>query len=184
MTSISTRTARRLLAPLTVVLLAAACGDDEVDELGEPTATTQEEAAVNPPETTTTQAVGGDQGAFFRSPAEFVGQQVTASGEVVSIVDGRAFRLASEDGVGETVTVFSTPIPGLDQGDLVQVDGVVRDVRRDGFREDFGTDYVDAYGAFGDAPAIAASSAHVYQEYERPATTGGAGAGTSTTTGG
>ncbi|MGY1723450.1 hypothetical protein [Blastococcus sp. SYSU DS0533] len=82
-----------------------------------------------------------DPAGLFEDPGFLVGEDVTVTAEVVSLVSvsevGAAFRLG--DGTGSTVGVITVTPPGeLDVGDVLRVTGPVERVERSSFEADFG----------------------------------------------
>ena len=72
---------------------------------------------------------------------DIIGQEATVSAEVSEIITsndtGSAFRIGGES--GPPVAVLSgSPPEGLDANDVVRITGIVRQVMRDSFEEDFG----------------------------------------------
>lgn len=73
---------------------------------------------------------------------EYVGQEVTVSGEVVEIVDDNAFVLQGEDLFGgeRIVVLSSSPAENIVVGETAIVTGTVRDYTVAEVEEDFGLD--------------------------------------------
>lgn len=116
-----------LLVLLLVAALAGACGEESAGP--------QEGTEV---EHLTGEEFGGEPG-VLDTPAEFLGKQVTVSGDVSAILGPSSFRIAGDDFGGESLLVFSAgDRPELDDDDVVRVTGTVREISLKTFEEDFG----------------------------------------------
>ena len=115
-----------------------------------------------------------DTDTLFGDGESLIGQEATVSAEVSEMITttdvGSAFRIAGESGDPIAVVSASPPIE-MDANDVVQVSGMVVQVQRDTFEEDFGIAadelFEDADGWFEEEEgslAISADRIEVLQE--------------------
>ena len=148
------RSARTLAAAAAGLLLLAACGDDD-------SAGTEEDVTV--------EDVTEEPGLDFNSLGEvvadgdqYLGQEVTVSGEVTAQINDRVFHIASEPGTNGLLIVSEEPIVDrLDSDDVVEVTGTVREVSASTFETEFGMPYDEDYDSLGGRHAILATSVEV-----------------------
>ena len=157
---------------LAVLPFTAACGDDEV-EASAPNLppVTNSSAPVNqpttplntpstpPPATGTVGEPGAKGGLSQEALQERIGQTVTVTGEVATIVGPNAFTLGGDE-IGENpVLVVSATAPQVDEGDSVRVSGQVIRFSVPGVEEDLDLDIVDnEFEDFDGDPAVQAAS--------------------------
>ena len=136
------RLARVLGTLSSLVMIAAACGDDD-DSAGPEVGVDVDDLADGP-----------DLGDPL-APLE--GSEVQVSGEVSEVYESDAFEIAGPD--GSALVIPSSAVPeGLEEGALVQADGTVRLVVVDAFEDDFGVVYNDLYTDFVERYALAADN--------------------------
>ncbi len=119
-------------------------------------------------------SVGPFEGATIReivqAPDTYIGQNVTVSGEVNTVIGQRAFTIGDEEFMGgaELLVVSVNDLPTVDgwaadtsilENDIVQVAGPVRRFEREAFENAVGVDLDDAaLEPFNGQPAIIAQS--------------------------
>lgn len=128
-----------LISALVLALVVAACGGETAGpEEGADVEDIQQDEAEVPEE----QAF--DQRAFFEDPASFVGQQVTVSAEVTEVISDSAFRLTGDD-VGATplLVMRANQQTAVEEGQVVEVTGTVREFDLQTVEDEFGVDLAD-----------------------------------------
>ncbi len=81
-----------------------------------------------------------DEGRFFENPDDYLGQDVTVSGEVVEVLRPRAFRFSRPGGGAATLLVVSAREANVEKGQVVRVTGTVRRFDVPEWFRDFGQD--------------------------------------------
>ncbi len=113
-----------------------------------------------------------DERRFFENPDDYLGQQVTVSGEVIEVLRPRAFRFSREGGGAESLLVVSAQEANVENGQVVRVTGTVLrfDVPqwvRD-FGQDVGLDFNDpVFQQFVGRASIVAQSVTVLEGADR-----------------
>lgn len=148
------RPARALAAAAASLLLLAGCGDDD-------SAGTDEDVSVED----VTEEPGldyGPLGEVVEDGDQFLGEEVTVSGEVTAQVDDRVFHIASEPGTNGLLIVSEEPIVDrLDSNAVVEVTGTVRELSASTFETEFGLPYDEDYDSFGGRHAILATDVEI-----------------------
>ncbi len=109
-----------------------------------------------------------DETRFFENPDEFLGQEVTVSGEVTEVLRPRAFRLSRVGGGETSLLVVGAEEANVARGQVVRVTGTVLrfDVPnwvRD-FGQDVGVDFNDpVFQQFAGRASIVAQSVTVIE---------------------
>ncbi len=112
-----------LLAVLAVA--GVACGNEESNP---PPTDRDAERGIEP--------LGKD---FFFDPARYIGREMTVTGYVSDLLTPVAFRIAGERFEGGGILVVSDDrLPRLDDGDLVQISGIVRPFKTEEFARQLG----------------------------------------------
>ncbi|MDQ4131135.1 MAG: hypothetical protein M3133_09140 [Actinomycetota bacterium] len=133
-------------ALLAATLLLGACGQQEADQKG---ATPQE---------TPTESV-------FANPRAFLGQEVELRGRVGSVVSRHMFNLEDLERTGERVQVFTRGEPRIDEGQVVRVEGSVREFDIAAFEQELQVDLEDElFDAFIGTPVILARSVQILEQ--------------------
>lgn len=148
---------RAVLLPLLAVALAAGLVACDGDSAGP-------EEGVTAGEVAEADGEGIASADVFTDPSEFVGRDVTVSGEVAEVVSARAFVIAAGE-IGEQLLVFSaTGEPGPEVGAVVRVEGTVREVAVGPFEEDFDVELEPLLEEFVGEVAVAADRVEVLEE--------------------
>ncbi len=152
------RTARPLAAAAAGLLLLAGCGDDDTGDDVSIEDVTEEPGLDYGPLGQVVE--GGDQ---------YVGQEVTVTGEVTAQIDDRVFHIAAEPDTDGLLIVSQEPIVDeLDSDDVVEVTGTLREKNADSFEEEFGMPYDDAFADLRGRHAIDATSVEVVGQADDP----------------
>jgi hypothetical protein len=151
--------ARPLAAAAAGLLLLAGCGDDD--------ATTDD---VSIEDVTEDEGLDyGPLGQVIEDGDQYLGQEVTVTGEVTAQIDDRVLHIADEAGTDGLLVVSREPITDeLDSDDVVEVTGTVRESDPDQFESQFGMSYQDTYSDFGGRHAIDATSVEVVGQADDP----------------
>ncbi len=149
-----TFTLRKLMAPAAVVaLVAAGCSDD--DSAGPEVSVAVDDIV----DEDTDLGRGIDDEPY----GSLLGQQVTVSGDVLTIDDTTAFEIAGDQG-GLLVLYPTGLADDVDDGTLVQVSGIVQRVNIDTFDTDFGSVWDNSlYSGYVDRLAVAADEVIVLE---------------------
>jgi hypothetical protein len=153
------RTARPLAAAAAGLLLLAGCGND--DDAGDDVSIEDvtEEPGLD----------YGPLGQVVEGGDQYLGEEVTVTGEVTAQIDDRVFHIAAEPDTDGLLIVSQEPIVDeLDSGDVVEVTGTVREKNADSFEEDFGMAYDEGYTDHRGRHAIDATSIEVVGEADDP----------------
>lgn len=144
------RFAGRFLALVSALLLAFALSACEQETAGPEEGTDiqdiQEDTEGEPaPEDETLDEQAFDEDAFFEDPEPFIGQQVTVSAEVTEVLTPEtAFRLTGDDvGGSPLLVVRANQQTAVEEGQIVQVTGTVREFDRETLESEFGLDLAD-----------------------------------------
>lgn len=153
------RTARPLAAAAAGLLLLAGCGDD--DDTGDDVSIED-----------VTEEFGldyGPLGQVVEDGDQYIGEEVTVTGEVTAQVDDRVFHIAAEPDTDGLLIVSQEPIVDeLDSDDVVEVTGTVREKDADSFEGDFGMPYDEAFTDLRGRHAIDATSVEVVGQADDP----------------
>lgn len=134
------------VALLAAALLLSACGGEE----------TQPKGGATSEQTPTT--------SVFAEPGEFLDQDVEVRGRVGSVVSPRMFNLEDLERSGDRVQVFTTDDPGIDEGQVVRVEGTVREFDTAAFEQELRVDLEDRlFDAFIGTPVILARSIEILE---------------------
>lgn len=148
------RPLRPLAAAAAGVVLFAGCGDDD-------SAGPEEDVSVED----VTEEPGldyGPLGQVVEDGDQYLGQEVTVSGEVTAQVDDRVFHIASEPPTHGLLIVSEEPIVDrLDRDTAVRVTGTVRELAASTFETEFGLSYDEDYDSFGGRHAILATDVEI-----------------------
>ncbi|MDP8960233.1 MAG: hypothetical protein M3N32_01180 [Actinomycetota bacterium] len=138
--------ARALAALLVATLLLGACGREE--DRPEAGATSETPAT-----------------SVFAEPKDFVGRDVDVRGRVDSVVSPRMFNLQDLEPSGDRVQVFTKGDPPIDEGQVVRVEGTVREFDLAAFEQELGVELEDRlYDAFIGTAVILARSIEILEE--------------------
>ncbi len=138
--------ARGVTALLVATLLLGACGQEE----------SQPKVAATSERT--------PAGSVFAEPKDFVGRDVDVRGRVGSVVSPRMFNLEDLERSGDRVQVFTTGDPRIDEGQVVRVEGTVREFAVAAFEQDLGVDLEERlYDAFIGTAVIRARSIEILE---------------------
>ena len=150
---------RSLAVAAASLLFVAGCGDD--DSAGSDDGATVEDITENP---------GLDydfDGDGVADGDQFLGEEVTVSGEVSAQINDRVFHIAGVDGTSGLLVVSEEPVVDQLEGtDVVEVTGTVREVSPSTFETEFGMPYDPDYDSFGGRHALLATSVSVEGEVE------------------
>ncbi|PXY22661.1 hypothetical protein [Prauserella muralis] len=128
-------------------------------------------------------SAGGEQGADVEDIAEndyfgdeqYVGQTVTVSANVTNVLNQRSFVLSGEDyGDDSLLVVARKARKNVQEGDVVQVTGKVRQFRYDQYNQDFALGEADLYSPYDSEEFLVANRIN-----PDPGTTGTTGTGNS-----
>ena len=153
------RTARPLAAAAAGLLLLAGCGDD--DDTGDDVSIEDvtEEPGLD----------YGPLGQVIEGGDQYIGEEVTVTGEVTAQVNDRVFHIAAEPDTDGLLIVSQEPIVDeLDSDDVVEVTGTVREKDADSFEEEFDMPYDEAFTDLRGRHAIDATSVEVVRQAEDP----------------
>ncbi|HSP03488.1 MAG TPA: hypothetical protein VLR27_08310 [Acidimicrobiales bacterium] len=153
------RTVRPLAAAAASLLLLAGCGDD--DDTGDDVSIEDvtEEPGLD----------YGPLGQIVEGGDQYIGEEVTVTGEVTAQIDDRVFHIAAEPDTDGLLIVSQEPIVDeLDSDDVVEVTGIVREKDADSFEGDFGMTYDERYTDFRGRHAIDATSVEVVGQADDP----------------
>ena len=153
------RTARPLAAAAAGLLLLAGCGDD--DDTGEDVSIEDvtEEPGLD----------YGPLGQVVEGGDQYIGEEVTLTGEVTAQVDDRVFHIAAEAGTDGLLVVSQEPIVDeLDSDDVVEVTGTVREKDADSFEDDFGMPFDEALSDLRSRHVLDATSVEVVRQADDP----------------
>ncbi len=81
-------------------------------------------------------------GDLFTDPGVFLGDDVTVSGEVLEVIDPRAFRIAGPR-AGDSLLVVSAPPHGVKEDEVVKVTGQLDELELLRIEEELDTDLDD-----------------------------------------
>lgn len=138
--------ARFVGALLVATLLLAACGGDESQPKVAATSERTPAASV------------------FAEPKDFVGRDVEVRGRVGSVISPRMFNLEDLERSGDRVQVFTTGDAGIDEGQVVRVEGAVREFNIAAFEQELGVDLEERlYDAFVGTAVILARSVEILE---------------------
>lgn len=153
------RTARPLAAAVAGLFLLASCGDDD-------SAGGEEDVSVED----VTEEPGLDfnaMGEVIEDGDQYLGQEVTVSGEVTAQINDRVFHIASEPGTDGLLIISEEPIVDqLDSATVVEVVGTVREVDQSTFETEFGMPYDEDYDSVGGRHAILATDVEIVGEVD------------------
>lgn len=162
---------RSLAVGAASLALLAGCGDD--DSAGPADDATVEDITENP---------GLDydfDGDGTADGDQYLGREVTVSGEVSAQINDRVFHIAGVDGGRGLLVISDEPIVGdLEGTDVVEVTGTVREVSAASFEASFGMPYDPEYESYGGRHAVLATDVSVVGEVENDSdepVTGGQG---------
>ncbi|WP_432534545.1 hypothetical protein [Kineococcus arenarius] len=148
-----------------------ACGDTAGEEEGTTVEDIQEaddEALQG--EAATTPYAGAYDGTFYDDVNTYVGQEVTVSAEIDSIVSPQAFIIAgtADTTVDPMLVVGATEVTGLTEGAVVEVTGTVHEaLDLPQVEEDTGVDFQDdLFNDYDAEPYIMATSVTVVEQDE------------------
>lgn len=139
-------------ATVAALLLLAGCGDDDggAEDLGVEGLTEEPGLDYN------------ELGEVIEGGDQYVGQEVTVTGEVTAQINDRVFHIGSEPGTSGLLVVSDEPIVDrLDSDTVVEVTGTLREVDPTSFETEFGVPYEADYENFGGRHAILATSVEI-----------------------
>ncbi len=133
-------------ALLAAALLLTACGREE----------TQPKAGETSEQTPMT--------SVFAEPKDFLGRDVELRGGVGSVVSPRMFNLEDLERSGDRLQVFTATDPGIDEGQVVRVEGTVREFDTAAFEQELRVDLEDnLFDAFIGQAVILARSIEILE---------------------
>ncbi|MFN2555265.1 MAG: hypothetical protein ABR592_00055 [Nitriliruptorales bacterium] len=135
------------VALLAATLLLGACGRQE----------TEPKRGATPKETPTE--------SVFANPRAFLGQDVELRGKVGSVISPRMFQLDDLERTGDRVQVFAKGEPRIDEGQVVRVEGQVREFDIADFERELEVDLEDdLFDAYIGTPVILARSIQILEQ--------------------
>ncbi len=144
------------LAAATLPFSIAACGDDD---------TAGPETGID------VQDITEDDDQYFADD-RFVGDRVTISAEVEEVLTPQSFRLDGGDWGDESLLVVSAAqAPDLQEDDVVQVTGTVRQFIYDDYADEYGLAEDDVYDPYAGEEFIEASTVDMTAESDPAPTT-------------
>ncbi len=133
-------------AVLAAALLLGACGGEE----------TEPETAATPQET--------PMESVFANPRAFLDQDVEIRGTVGSVISPRMFNLQDLEQTGDRVQVFTDGGTPIDEGQVVSVEGSVREFDIAAFERELNVDFEEGlYDAYIGTPVILAKSVRILE---------------------
>lgn len=136
-------------------LSLAACGNDD-DTAGQESGTAVEDIT--------------EEDQYFADD-QYVGEQVTVSAEVEEVLSPQSFRLDGGDWGDESLLVVSAPrAKDLQDDDVVQVTGTVREFTYDDYANEYGLDDPGIYDEYDEEEFIEASKVDVTVDSTTPGT--------------
>lgn len=166
MTRRMTRTRNLLAAAAIAVVPLAGCSDESP---AEPLPTAEESVeSPAPSEDEGSPGVGdeGDGGAAQQSLEDKVGEDVSFTGEVETVINADAFTVGGDE-VGEDplLVVGADLPPSFSEGDTAMIEGTVQYFVVQGFEEDLSLDLQDdQFTDFDGDPAVSATSVTIEEQ--------------------